>query len=79
MNNQISSRTGYAPTELFLGCLGYYYEFLAAQECNTKVKDWLESQLVIAEKAQELLTKVQTENIGDKTVGSHKPSITKET
>ena len=59
MNNQISSRTGYSPTELFLGRPWFFYEFPTADNCNTKVNDWLEDQRAMAEKAQELLTKVR--------------------
>ena len=59
MNNQISSRTGYSPTELFLGRPGFFYQFPTAHDCNTKVKCWLEDQRAVAEKAQELLTKVR--------------------
>ena len=52
MNSQIPSRTGYSPTELFLGRPGFFYEFPTADDCNTKVKDWLEDQRAMAEKAQ---------------------------
>ena len=38
MNNQIASRTGYSPTELFLGRPGFFYEFPTADDCNTKGK-----------------------------------------
>ena len=59
MNNQISSRTGYSPTELLLGRPDFFYEFLTADDCNTKVKGWLQEQRAMAEKAQELPTKVR--------------------
>ena len=58
MNNQISSWTGYSASELFSGRPGFFYEFPTADDCNIKVKDWLEDQRANAEKAQELLTKV---------------------
>ena len=57
-NNQISSWTGYSPTEMFLGRPGFFYEFPKADDCNAKVKDRLEDQRPMAEKAQGLPTKV---------------------
>ena len=59
MNSHISGRTGYSPNELFFGRPGFFYELPTADDCNKRVKDWLEDQRAMAGKAQELLTKVR--------------------
>ena len=43
INSQISSRTGYAQTKLFLMHPGFYFEMSTAKECNTKVNEWLDN------------------------------------
>ena len=43
INSQISSRTGYAQTKLFLRHPDFYFEMPTAKECNTKVNEWLDN------------------------------------
>ena len=55
MNNQVSSRTGFTPTELFLGRPGFNFEFPCASEGNPKVDEWLTEQKRIADLCRSLL------------------------
>ena len=57
MNNQVSSRTGFTPTELFLGRPGFNFEFPCASEGNPKVDEWLTEQKRIADLCRSLLEK----------------------
>ena len=59
MNNQVSTRTGYSPQELFLGRPGFHMEFPKPQDSNPKVKEWMEKQAALASKAKELLQKIR--------------------
>ena len=54
MNNQVSSRTGFTPTELFLGRLGFNFEFPCASEQNPKVDEQLIEQKRIADLCRSL-------------------------
>ena len=60
MNNQVSSRTGFTPTELFLGRPGFNFEFPCASEGNPKVDEWLTEQKRIADLCRSLLEKKQS-------------------
>ena len=59
MNNEVSTRTGYSPHELFFGRPGFHMEFPTPQDANPKVKEWMEKQAVLASKARELLQKIR--------------------
>ena len=59
MNNQMSTRTGYSPHELFFGRPGFHMEFPTLQNVNPKVKQWMEKQAALASKAKELLQKIR--------------------
>ena len=48
MNNQVSSRTGFTPTELFRGRPRFNFEFPCASKGNPKVDEWLTEQKGIA-------------------------------
>ena len=49
MDDQVSSRTGFTPTELFLGRPGFNFEFPCPSEGNPKVDEWLTDQKRIAD------------------------------
>ena len=57
MNNQVSSRTGFTPTELFLGRPGFNFEFPCVSEGNPKVDEWLTEQKRIADLCRSLVEK----------------------
>ena len=57
MNNQVSSRTGFTPTELFLGRPGFTFEFPYVSEGNPKVDEWLTEQQMIADLCRSLMEK----------------------
>ena len=59
INNQVSTRTGYSPHELFFVRLGFHMEFPTPQDANPKVKEWMEKQAALASKAKELLQKIR--------------------
>ena len=59
MNNEVSTRTGYSPHELFFGRPGFHMEFLTPQDANSKAKEWTERQSALASKAKELLQKIE--------------------
>ena len=59
MNNQVCTRTGYSPHELFFGCPGFHMEFPTPQDANAKVKEWMEKQAALASKAKKLLQKIR--------------------
>ena len=48
-DNQVNSRTGFTPTELFLGRPGFNFEFRCASVGNHKVVEWLTEQKRIAD------------------------------
>ena len=86
MNNQVSTRTGFSPHELFFGRPGFHIEFPTPQDANPKVKEWMEKQGTLASKAKELLQRIrERENtrsnrgrkpveyqIGDMVLGHHR-------
>ena len=55
MNNQVSSRTGFTPAELFLGRPGFNFESPCPSEGNPKVDQWLTKQKRIADLCRSLL------------------------
>ena len=57
MNNQVSSRTGFTPTELFLGRLGFNFKFPCASEGNPKFDEVPTEQKRIADLCRSLLEK----------------------
>ena len=57
MNNQVSSRTGFTPTELFLGRPGFNLEFPCASKGSPNVDEWLTEQKRIADLCRSLLKK----------------------
>ena len=57
MNNRVSSRTGFTPTEVFLGRRGFHFEFPCANEGNPKVEVGLTEQKRIANQCRSLLEK----------------------
>ena len=59
MNNQVSTRTGFSPHELFFGRPGFHMEFPTPQDANPKVKEWMEKQGTLASKAKELLQRIR--------------------
>ena len=59
MNNQVSTRTGVSPHELFFGRPGSHMEFLTPQDVNLKVKEWMEKQAALASKAEKLLQRIE--------------------
>ena len=59
MNNQVSTRTGFSPHELFFGRPGFHMEFPTPQDANPKVKEWMEKQATLASKVKELLQKIR--------------------
>ena len=63
MINQVSTRTGFSPHELFFRRLDFHMEFSTPQDANRKVKEWMEKQATLASKAKELLHRIrQREN-----------------
>ena len=59
LNNQVSTRTGYSPHELFFGRPGVHMEFQTPQDANSKVKEWMEKQAALASKAKKLLQMIR--------------------
>ena len=59
MNNQVSTRTGFSPHELFFGRPGFHMEFPTPQDANPKVKEWMGKQATLASKAKELLQRIR--------------------
>ena len=59
MNNQVSTRTGCSPHELFFGRPGFHMEVPTPQDVNPKVKEWMEKQAALAGTAKELLQKIR--------------------
>ena len=57
MNNQVTSRTGFTPTELFLGRPGFNFESPYASEGPPKLDEWLTQQKKIAVLCRPLLEK----------------------
>ena len=57
MNNQVGSRTGFTPTELFIGRPSFNFEFPCASEGNPKVDKWLTKQKRITDPCRSLLEK----------------------
>ena len=66
MNNQVSSRTGFTPTELFLGRPGFNFEFPCAGGGNPKVDEWLTQQKRIADLCRSFLEKKRSKDHGIK-------------
>ena len=66
MNNHSSSRTGFTPTELFLGRPGFNFEFPCASEGNPKVDEWLTEQKRIAALCRSFLEKKESKENGTK-------------
>ena len=58
MNNQVSTRTGFSPHELFFGRPGFHMEFPTPQDANPKVKEWIKKQAPLASKAKDLLQRI---------------------
>ena len=67
MNNQVSTRTGFSPHELFFGRPGFHIEFPTPQDANPKVKEWMEKQATLASKAKELLQRIREPKFSIKT------------
>ena len=59
MNNQVSTRTGFSPHELFFSRPGFHMEFPTPQDANPKVTEWMEKQATLASKAKELLQRIR--------------------
>ena len=59
MNNQVSTRTGFSPHELFFRRPGFHMEFPTPQDASPKVKEWMEKQATLASKAKELLQRIR--------------------
>ena len=57
MNNQVSSRNGFTPTDSFLGTQGFNIEFPCASEGDPKVDEWLTEHKRIAGLCRSLLQK----------------------
>ena len=62
MNNQGSSRTGFTPTELFLGRPGFNFEFPCASKGNPEVDKWVTEQKRIADLCRSLLERRGKDN-----------------
>ena len=59
MNNQVSTRTGFSPHELFFGRPGFHIEFRTPQDAIPKMKEWMQKQPTLASKAKELLQRIR--------------------
>jgi len=56
MNSQISSQTGYSPSDLFLGRPSWNFSKVPEPCSNPCVENWLSEQLILQEKATRRLT-----------------------
>ena len=59
-NSQISSQTGFSPSELFLGKPTWRFFTIPEPSSNPSVQNWLEEQMLCQEKARERLEKLRT-------------------
>ena len=66
MKNQVSSRTGFTPMDLFLGRPGFNLEFPCPSERSPKVDEWLTEQKRIADLCRSLLEKKRSKENGTK-------------
>ena len=57
MNAQVSKKNGFYPSELFLGRPSFKFDFNPDPEISTTVKDLMESQILMQEKACQVLEK----------------------
>ena len=63
MNSQVSKKTGFSPSELFLGRPSFKFDFIPDPEISPSVKDWMETQILAQEKACHLLEKKRASSL----------------
>ena len=56
MNSQISTRTGFSPSELFLGRPSWKFTLVPEMTANPNVQTFLADQMKMQEKASKLLS-----------------------
>ena len=59
INSQVSTRTCYAPQELFIVRPGFHMEFPMPQHANRKMKEWMERQARLASKTKEMPQRIR--------------------
>ena len=77
MNSQISSNTGYSPSELFLGKPSWKFQTFPEPATNPLVKNWLEEQMMLQEIAIKRLEKLRESGLKKRNKGRSKSSYQK--
>ena len=63
INSQVSTQTGYSPSELFLGRPAWQFHVLPEPGANPLVQNWLESQMLMQEQAIKRLEHLRNQSL----------------
>ena len=77
MNSQISTNTGYSPSEIFLGKPSWQFQTIPEPATNPLVKNWLEEQMVLQEIAIKRLEKLRESGLRRRNKGRSKSTYHK--